>query len=119
MLQERHVESRANGILLVRIEDDLAAIVALLQCSEDIFRVITPVTMTGYMASPRPGLTGRQRPEGVMRLARISTRVRVNSRLGVRLRVRIEVGTPFHSKTKSQGKDRSLRNSIREFHGDF
>jgi hypothetical protein len=73
MFQERHVDSCANGILFIGIEYDFAAIIALLQCSQDIFSIVTPVAVAGYMASPRSGVAGRQRPEWVMRLARIGS----------------------------------------------
>lgn len=74
MLEEGHVHGLANGIGLVRIKHDLAAIVALLQGRQNVGRVIGAVAMAGNMASLMTDLAGRERVEWLMRMARSATR---------------------------------------------
>lgn len=50
MLQERQIQSSADGILLLFGEDDLSAVIAALQGGEDERRVVAAVAMGAHMA---------------------------------------------------------------------
>lgn len=74
MLEEGHVHGLANGIGLVCVKHDLAAIVALLQGGQDIGRVVSTVAVARNMAGLVSDLAGRERMEWLMGMARSTTR---------------------------------------------
>lgn len=69
MLEEGHIQRCANGVRLIGIEYDLAAVVAFLQRGEDIGRVIATIAVVGNMASLVSDMASRKRIEGSMRFA--------------------------------------------------
>jgi hypothetical protein len=59
VLKECHVQGSANGVYLVGIEDNLAAIVAFMQCFHDVLGVVLAMAVANNMACFCPRLTGR------------------------------------------------------------
>lgn len=59
VLEECHVQGSTNGVHLVFIKDNLATVIALMQCSQDILGVVPSIAVVGNMACLCPRLTGR------------------------------------------------------------
>jgi hypothetical protein len=75
MLQEGHIQCRSNCVGLLFVENNLATIVALVQCLQDILRIVDSIAVIGDMASACASLTNWQWAEGVVRLASVGSRI--------------------------------------------
>jgi len=75
MFEESHIQRRADSIRLIGIKNNLATIVALFQRSQNIRRVLFPLSIVGNVASLSPGLTSRERLERVVWFTRVCSGV--------------------------------------------
>jgi hypothetical protein len=102
VLKECHVQGSTNGVYLVGIEDNLAAIVAFMQCFHDVLGVVLTMAVAGNMACLCPGLTLRKRPEWVIGLARLGSRP----------------SKAFSGRAQGKHQAHCLDKTVRELHGD-
>lgn len=76
MLQECQVQRCTDGILFVLREDNLPAVVALVQCGEDKLGIVGAVTMTAHMADLLARVAMWERSEWWLRSNGVVSRVK-------------------------------------------
>ncbi len=76
MLQKCQVQCSTDGILFVLGEDDLSAVVALVQCGEDKLGVVGAITMAAHMADLLARIAMWERSEWWLRSNGVISRVK-------------------------------------------